>query len=203
MKVPCLVWLQGPWSPLGYDVVERADEPAPEPPPAPTNDPLERREIPRVPWSPLGYQVVELAPPIIELASPGPASRSRSTKAARAVKGGRPRQRRRVGRRAALAAGGTCLATVALVLVMVAWPGHARPVPPAETPAQEAKLPAAPAVAPQDVWPADREGSERETFGTAVEFVRNAPEAGRIADRQHKLTFLLHVSGNFEDACFT
>jgi hypothetical protein len=191
MKVPCLVWLHGPWSPVGYDVVELADEAAP------ANGPLDRRKIPETPRSPLGYQVVEVAQP------PSRALPPRPTKAARAVKGGPPRQPRRLGRWAALAAAGSCLAAVALVLVMVRWQAQARSVPPAEVPTQEAKSPSAPAVAPEDVWPANCQGSDRETFGTAVEFVRNAPEAGRIAEKQHKLTFLLHVSGNFEDAGFT
>jgi hypothetical protein len=186
MKVPCLVWLQGPWSPAGYDVVELLDEVAPTPPPAPEDCPLDGREIPQRPWSPLGYRVVESAPP-----PPSPALRPRPTKVACPVKGGAPSQRRRLGRWAAIAAGGSCLAAVALVLVMVRWPAQAR------------SAPGAPAVALEDVWPADRQGSDRETFGTAVEFVRNAQEAGRIADNQHKLTFLLHVSGNFEDSGFT
>ena len=29
MKVPSLVWLQGPWSPVGYSVVEVAEEKVP------------------------------------------------------------------------------------------------------------------------------------------------------------------------------
>jgi hypothetical protein len=40
-------------------------------------------------------------------------------------------------------------------------------------------------------------------FGTALEFARNPSEAAKIAKRQQKLTFLLHVSGNFEDDDFT
>jgi hypothetical protein len=44
---------------------------------------------------------------------------------------------------------------------------------------------------------------DRETFGTAVVFVRNPAEAARRAGAEHKLTFLLHVSGNFEDNRFT
>jgi len=44
---------------------------------------------------------------------------------------------------------------------------------------------------------------ERPTFGTAVGFVRNPQEAARIAAAEHKLTFLLHVSGDFEDSGFT
>jgi hypothetical protein len=191
MKVPSLVWLQGPWSPAGYDVVEVEDEAAP------ASCPPGRRESPKSPWSPLGYQVVELAPP------PGPELRDRPTRAARAVKGVPPRRSRRLGRWTALAAGVSCLAALALVLVLVRSVAQARSVPPAAVPAQQVKSLSAPAAAPEDVWPADRQGPDRETFGTTVEFVRNAPEAGRIADSQHKLLFLLHVSGNFEDAGFT
>lgn len=44
---------------------------------------------------------------------------------------------------------------------------------------------------------------ECEKFGTDVEFARNPREAGRLAGAQDKLTFILHVSGNFEDAGFT
>jgi hypothetical protein len=54
-----------------------------------------------------------------------------------------------------------------------------------------------------DLWPADREDADRETFGTTVEFVRSPSEAARIAGKKHKLTLLLHVSGNFEEGRFT
>ena len=46
-------------------------------------------------------------------------------------------------------------------------------------------------------------GEERETFGTAVAFARNPLEAARLARAERKLTFILHVSGNFEEARFT
>jgi hypothetical protein len=42
-----------------------------------------------------------------------------------------------------------------------------------------------------------------ESYGTAVDFVKTPREAARLADQQDKLVFLLHVSGNFEDAQFT
>jgi hypothetical protein len=42
-----------------------------------------------------------------------------------------------------------------------------------------------------------------ETFGTTVSFARNPAEAFRGAEEEHKLTFVLHVSGNFEEARFT
>jgi hypothetical protein len=44
---------------------------------------------------------------------------------------------------------------------------------------------------------------DHETFGTTVQFVRNPEEAARVAAAEHKLTFLLHVSGNFEENRFT
>jgi len=42
-----------------------------------------------------------------------------------------------------------------------------------------------------------------ESYGTAIEFLSRPDEAARQALQQHKLLFLLHVSGNFEDAKFT
>src|SRR5262249_3159974 len=154
MKVPRLVWLQGPWSPVGYDVVESdVVEPAEA---ATANRPPDRRETPATPWSPLGYRVVEVAPP------PSPPVRPRPAQAAPAGRGGPPRHRRRRGRWAALTAGASCLAAVALVLVLARWPARARSVPPAEVAAQEVKSPGArpvaPTGAPDEVWPADRQG---------------------------------------------
>lgn len=43
----------------------------------------------------------------------------------------------------------------------------------------------------------------RQNFGTSVAFARNPVEANRQADEERKLTFVLHVSGNFEEARFT
>jgi len=40
-------------------------------------------------------------------------------------------------------------------------------------------------------------------FGTAVNFVDSPSEAARLALKEHKLLFLLHVAGNFEDDKFT
>lgn len=50
---------------------------------------------------------------------------------------------------------------------------------------------------------ANNAGGDHEFFGTAVRFVRNPVEAARIASAQRKLTFVLHVSGNFDDPGFT
>jgi hypothetical protein len=42
-----------------------------------------------------------------------------------------------------------------------------------------------------------------ESYGTAIEFLSRPAEAARQALKEHKLLFLLHVSGNFEEAKFT
>jgi hypothetical protein len=42
-----------------------------------------------------------------------------------------------------------------------------------------------------------------ELLGTTVEFLDNPLEASKIAARENKLLFVLHVSGNFEDPQFT
>jgi hypothetical protein len=188
MKVPCLPWLQGPWSPAGYDVVELTDETAP------ADAPLDRQETHKKPWSPLGYQVVEQTP------APDSEARGQRTKDTRARKRA-PARRRRTALGQILAFGGACLAALLLVLGLVGSAVQARPVPPAAPLAPVAMLPAP--VVPQGVCPANCQGPAEENFGTAVEFERNAGEAGRSAEKQHKLLFLLHVSGNFEDAGFT
>ena len=43
----------------------------------------------------------------------------------------------------------------------------------------------------------------QQNFGTSVNFARNPVEANRQATEERKLTFILHVSGNFEEARFT
>jgi hypothetical protein len=42
-----------------------------------------------------------------------------------------------------------------------------------------------------------------ETYGTSVLFLGNPAQAAETARREGKLLFVLHVSGNFEDSCFT
>ncbi len=42
-----------------------------------------------------------------------------------------------------------------------------------------------------------------ENYGTSVEFWGDPAEASRFAERERKLLFLLHLSGNFEEAKFT
>jgi hypothetical protein len=41
------------------------------------------------------------------------------------------------------------------------------------------------------------------SFGTSVEFVDTPSAAARLAKKEQKLVFVLHVSGNFEDPRFT
>ena len=41
------------------------------------------------------------------------------------------------------------------------------------------------------------------SFGTSVDFVDTPSEAARLAKKEEKLVFVLHVSGNFEDPRFT
>lgn len=42
-----------------------------------------------------------------------------------------------------------------------------------------------------------------QNFGTAVAFTNNPREAANLARQDHKLLFVLHISGNFEDDKFT
>lgn len=42
-----------------------------------------------------------------------------------------------------------------------------------------------------------------ETYGTNVLFMNNPAAAAESARRDDKLLFVMHISGNFEDACFT
>ena len=50
-----------------------------------------------------------------------------------------------------------------------------------------------------DQSPPDTCGS----FGTSVRFVEAPAEAAKLAKKQEKLLFVLHLSGNFEDPRFT
>jgi hypothetical protein len=73
-------------------------------------------------------------------------------------------------------------------------------VEPAE-PIEPVKLPGVNRTAPAVL--AEPTPPECERYGTTIDFVRNPKEAARIAKAEDKLTFLLHVSGNFEDDAFT
>ena len=86
-----------------------------------------------------------------------------------------------------------------------------KPAAPANGQPQLAAAPAFPGLPPapacdKEACNIDRPGMarpDRETFGTTVEFVRNPLEAARVAGQEQKLTFILHVSGDFEEARFT
>jgi hypothetical protein len=62
---------------------------------------------------------------------------------------------------------------------------------------EELKKEAAPPPGPRAARPAG------ENYGTSVLFLSNPEEAARLAREENKLLFVLHVSGNFEDSCFT
>jgi hypothetical protein len=46
-------------------------------------------------------------------------------------------------------------------------------------------------------------GAGSDKLGTSVDFVRNPTEANPLARHSGKLTFILHVAGDFEDSGFT
>jgi hypothetical protein len=67
--------------------------------------------------------------------------------------------------------------------------------------------PANPPASPKENAPAqpevDLSAIARRLHGTSVAFVSTPAEAARLAGREGKLLFLLHVSGHFEDPGFT
>jgi hypothetical protein len=67
--------------------------------------------------------------------------------------------------------------------------------------------PANPPASPKANGPAPPEAQPsavaRQLHGTSVAFVSTPTEAARLAGREGKLLFLLHVSGHFEDPDFT
>src|SRR5262245_50757513 len=65
------------------------------------------------------------------------------------------------------------------------------------------KPPAPPPPAAPQPKPAAEAPASGEKYGTAVTLLANPAEASRRADKEGKLLLVLHVSGNFEDECFT
>jgi hypothetical protein len=63
--------------------------------------------------------------------------------------------------------------------------------------------PEEPLASPPVQYPITQSCSARTTHGTNVNFVSTPTEAARKARENNKLTFLLHISGNFEDTDFT
>ena len=41
------------------------------------------------------------------------------------------------------------------------------------------------------------------SYGTQIDFLTSPAEAAKLAKKEGKLVFILHVSGNFEDSKFT
>jgi hypothetical protein len=173
---------------VGYQVIEIVDEIVPE-----TQDcqkanradlEMNCAQPARLPSSPLGYRVVQVA----EEKGPGRPRTPAVEVHPLEEPGSRPLQRLLLW--APIAAGAFCLAAF-----LVGWAilsGQAStPTKAVSTGAQaeaEAAVPAAP---------------PGENFGTTLHFARNPTEAARKARKERKLTFLLHVSGNFEDCRFT
>jgi hypothetical protein len=223
MKVPCPLPLQNPWSPVGYQVVEVENANAPDQtgsPPANTTKKRRPPEPPPVAWSPVGCQVVQVGEEHIPLPRRAPVRVRRYTEAPLRA----PEQNVPVG---AIVAGVIFIFFLLSLVVVplmsrphyyppqVAWNGdvavaeakaaQARQI---IVPEYAAKLPVreinfAPP-APDDKDAACPVGQPaQETFGTSVAFVRNPSEAAKVAKQQHKLLFILHVSGNFEESKFT
>jgi cell division protein FtsN len=214
MEAPSSVPPRGPWSPVGYRVVEIADEQVPV-----TRNRLPdvrlprasppRRALPLVLFgivAAAGLFIVALviAVTVASLGSRAPVLHSPSDQLAhKSAKASRPQQPVENANAPARAAMQPAQAQpealapagpVALVSLLQ------QVVPPAEAQdlAEGLGLPANNGC--RAGRPAD---AERETFGTAVAFARNPRQAARLAAAEGKLTFLLHVSGNFEEARFT
>jgi hypothetical protein len=94
------------------------------------------------------------------------------------------------------------LPTTALTVDLPAPAPAAAPRAPEPPAAEEAPEPPPPPAAPQ--LPASTEPRPAgQTYGTRVTFLPSPEEAMRVAQRERKLVFVLHVSGNFEESCFT
>ncbi len=79
----------------------------------------------------------------------------------------------------------------------------ALPPPPVRaTRPQPLPEPEPPLPQPSDAAPAPPRPAG-ETYGTQVLFLNNRASASETAKREHKLLFVMHISGNFEDSCFT
>src|SRR5438132_1524065 len=121
MEAPCPVLSPEPETPLGYRVVEVADEPVPA---------NRTSKPPRLPWSPVGYGVV----PIEEEQGAGgyrvvqvgeerrPGKRRRRSPEAGAPKESLPRGPRPPAYWAVITAGGICLVTLVTAVIAVALP---------------------------------------------------------------------------------
>lgn len=110
----------------------------------------------------------------------------------------RPARLQRFRRRCAVAAGLLALSGVVVLGVRGASRTHVGPAP--AVTAHAPPCVAAPNPSPDRVKEDDH---PTDTYGTRVAFARTPAEAAGRAGREGKLLFLLHVSGNFEEARFT
>jgi len=91
---------------------------------------------------------------------------------------------------------GLCLAPLVGLGVVAASELTGSPATPA--------VPLPPVAKPvKPVPPPKKEATSCGDFGTTVEFADTPVEAAAKAKKEHKLVFVLHVSGNFEDPRFT
>jgi hypothetical protein len=209
-----------PWSPVGYQVVEVSDEQTSPPAGRPVSERTHNTPATVTP-SPLTYRVLEVAEEHVprRVRTTAPVSKTRAPRRTPQPTAGQPSVWGPV-------AVGAVVLTVLLV-ALVSMRTHRQftsssvqagaaqiniPEAPLDVPVENVGVeipeapPAAAALAENNApgWlPQEGAAAGCETFGTAVEFVRNPREAARLAAAQDKLTFLLHVSGNFEDAGFT
>jgi hypothetical protein len=179
-----------PSSPLGYQVTTVADETLPEPPPCYPVVRRRRAEPPaRIPalaiWGPCAL-VAFFA--VVFLSACALASRPRPMPDPNVAVGEVPVAQADIPAGRAHIIIPEVNAADAAAAAKANAPARGEPAP-AAVPCKEGCQPGGP--------------RDRETFGTAVEFVRNPVEATRAAGQQRKLAFLLHVSGNFEEARFT
>jgi hypothetical protein len=63
--------------------------------------------------------------------------------------------------------------------------------------------PVAPAVVAAPAAPVEKPAVCAANLGTAIQFVKDPPEAFRQARDEKKLVFMIHLAGNFEDKAFT
>ena len=74
---------------------------------------------------------------------------------------------------------------------------------PTSEPAPEQTEVAAKAGLPPSELPPEDDTPSWQKYGTQVAFLSNPVDAARQATKEHKLLFVLHLSGNFEDQQFT
>jgi len=229
MQVPCSMPLAEPWSPVGYQVVllPEIEVAAGKPPevkqvPAAAAGPAHAK--PSLPRSPVGYRVVLVQedrvpttprPKAVKNTEPGaPVKRS----------GARPRPKSNgMAIWLPLVVVAAVGLPVSLATAIVAAQRGRAPAPVNALRQEGIVFQGFPAPAEQEAVAANVVVAEgggdcvecaaadaatkplagREHFGTAVGFVRNPVEAARVARAERKLTFLLHVSGNFDDPGFT